>query len=191
MNSLRKTRGASASQISIWIDESEEQTRRIARSCLSVEPRLTETEVKVWQEVQRLLEVRAGVALTLPEWFGKVADWVFVGDIRVRRYFPAFVEACKVISLIRSFRRQGGVQKVQSLSVEFADFAIAAILFERVFVESLHRSADRNLETRQTVESIWRRTSKAVGAAALAKELAVSKDRAYARLRRAHEAGSM
>ena len=38
--------------------------------------------------VQRLLEKRMGIEITVPEWFDRVADSLFVEDLRVRRYYP-------------------------------------------------------------------------------------------------------
>ena len=177
--------------VSIWIDESPEQTKRIARACATETNPLSKEEISVWRQAHRLIQQYASKPISLPDWFENIANDVYVGDIRVRRYFPAFVTACRAMALLRSFQtgRLLDNKKVATLEVDFADFEMTAILFESVFVESLHRSRDQNLETRSVVERIARRKGhRPVGAVTLMKEMGISKDSAYARLRHAAEA---
>jgi len=75
--------------------------------------------------------------------------------------------------------------------VDFADFWVTSILFESVFVESIHRGADKTLETRSIVEQISRRKGSAVHVTDLMKELSISTDVAYTRLREAEAAGAV
>jgi hypothetical protein len=77
------------------------------------------------------------------------------------------------------------------LEVDFADFAIATLIFDSVFVESLHRNEGSAFETRQAVESISSRHGRPAQARDLARELNVSTDTAYRRLREAEEAGTI
>jgi len=75
--------------------------------------------------------------ITFPAWFEKVADLIYVNDLAVRRYFPAFIESCRTVCLIRSFQDPQRV-KNSTLEIDFADFATAAVLpqleMERPFV---------------------------------------------------------
>lgn len=90
--------------------------------------------------------------------------------------------------------RVGGVRTKppKTLEVQFADFAITAIVFDKVFVESLHSARDKATETRTIVERISKRkNSQPVDAMELAKELGISKDSAYERMRRAETAGTI
>jgi hypothetical protein len=181
--------------VSIWIDESKEQTREITRAnSMEQSPPVT-GELRVWRKAHRLLEDRARCCrIILPRWFVKIADYVYDADIRVRRYFPAFATGCKAITLLRSFLRIQGLRKKapKTLQVGFADFVIAAILFDPVFVESLHSTKDKATETRTIVERISKRKDyQAVDAMELAKELGISKDRAYERIRQAETAGTI
>jgi hypothetical protein len=176
--------------ISLWIDESEEQTKRIAQSYFVSTGRPNTREVLIWKRAQRLIERRSGrLEVVIPAWFSQVADGVFAGDIRVRRYFGAFVEACRALALIHSFRTNPA-QVPKRIEVDFADFATAAILFEHVFVESLHLGDDKNLATRQAIVR-WIKITKRTGmrAADLAKAMRITRHTAYARLRRAVAAG--
>ena len=131
---------------------------------------------------------RLGTEITFPEWFEQIAEELFVGDLRVRRYFPAFVEACSTVCLIRSFQRDHNHSDVH-LEVDFADFAITASIFDQVFVESLHLGAGVGEATRRIVESIANETGKPVRAKDVARKLNISMDTAYRKLRSAEQAG--
>jgi DNA primase len=176
--------------VSILIDQSPEQTRRIIRAYANQRESLSENERKAWEMVHRLIEERADLEIVVPAWFDAVADSVFVGDVSVRRYYPAFVEACRTVCLIRSFQRSRQPEQGTMLEMEFADFAIAAIIFEKVFVETLRQQEGSALEVRQLVQDISDSNHGApVQAETLAKVLGISLDRAYKRLREGVKAG--
>lgn len=176
--------------VSIWVDESAEQTRNIVRA-YGRYTGLGAHEKLVWRMVHRLLAEHTGIKIVTPAWFAKVADHVDVSDVRARRYFPAFVAACKVVCLIRSYQRRGGVEG-KVLTVRFSDFAIAALIFGGVFVESLHRVDGPAFETREAVRRISHRNNGApIRAQALSKELNISLDRAYEKIRAAVDAGTI
>jgi hypothetical protein len=141
--------------------------------------------------VHRILETRIGVEIVFPDWFDRVADLLYVGDLRVRRYYPAFVEACRTVCLIRSFLPHRKYVKGQPLELEFADFAITALIFEDVFVESLHRQDGPAEATRRLVEEIARKKERPVRVKDLVRKFGISKDRAYAMLRQAMAAGAI
>jgi hypothetical protein len=90
--------------ISIRIDESAQQTRRIVKAYARESKGLSDHERLTWRMVHRCLERRIGTKIAFPEWFAQVAEKVNADDLRVRRYWPAFVEACRTICLIRSFQ---------------------------------------------------------------------------------------
>jgi hypothetical protein len=175
--------------ISISINETAEQTRRIAKSYTRQTKSLSEEEVRTWRMVQSLLEKKMGTEIDLPEWFDEVADRLPVRDLRVRRYFPAFIEACRTVCLIRSFRRDRKLSKQGHLEVEFADFAITALMFDHVFVESLHLGKGVGEATRRLVEEISAAKGRPVGAKDLKHKLGISIDQAYSKLRYAANVG--
>jgi hypothetical protein len=181
--------------ISIWIDESEEQTRRIIKAHATEHPALPLFDLEVWREAHRVLEARAFQSrVLLPGWFQILGDEVYAGDLRVRRYFPAFTTACKAVALLRSFQKSHGWKEVssQDITIDFADFWITRILFEPVFVESIHRGTDEALATRFAVERLVRRRGgRPVPALALMKGLSISRDAAYARIRQAAHQGTI
>ena len=84
-----------------------------------------------------------------------MAERVFRKDIRVRRYYPAFVEACRTVCLIRSSQAQDPADDA-SIEISFPDFAVTALIFDEVFVESLHGKGGPTVETSQVVERLCR-----------------------------------
>ena len=177
--------------LSLWVDESVEQTDRVVHA-YGFERPLTRQERLTWRMVHRLLEKKIGHNIQLPAWFSKVADGLYKHDLRVRRYYPAFVEACRTVALIRSFQRTHQTTSTGKLCVDFADFAIAASIFDEVYVESLHRDEGPATETRKVVERLTAlRNGKPVHARDLATELSISIEKAYERLRDAVEAGTL
>lgn len=178
--------------VSIPIDESADQTRKIVQAYTKQGTGLSKDERRAWRMVHCLLKEKADLEIVFPDWFDEVANTVFVGDVGVRRYYPAFVEACRTVCLVRSFQRDRQPRKDGKLILDFADFAITALIFEQVFIESLRSQEGSALETRQAVKTLsGSRGGKPVQAADLAKELGVSLDRAYKLLREAEEAGTI
>jgi hypothetical protein len=130
-----------------------------------------------------------GNKVTFAAWFNEVAKRLFVDDLRVRRYYPAFVEACRTVALIRSFQRDRRPSKRGQIEVDFADFAITSLIFDSVFVESLHLGKGTGETTRRLVEEIVARKNRPVDVKDIMKECKVSQDQAYAKLRYAERAG--
>jgi hypothetical protein len=175
--------------VSIWVDESLEQTRRIAEAYTQTGTPLSRKERGVWHTVHRLLEKKIGTEVIFPVWSGEIAKRLFVDDLRVRRYYPAFVEACRTVALIRSFQPDRKSSKHGELVVDFADFAITALIFDSVFVESLHLDKTAGEATRSLVEEIAARKKRPVEAKDIMSALKISKDKAYSKLRYAKGAG--
>ena len=170
--------------LSVWADESQEQTARIVRAQLADAKVLTDDEVCGWQAVQQILEERSTIPIHLPLWFATIADKVWTGDVRIRRYFPAFIEACRTVCLIRSFLKDEGEPK--SLQVRFKDYAIATLIFQDAFAKSLNAADDKNMEVRECISRISSKNNgRAVSAKDVARELGIPLHEAYERIRRA------
>lgn len=179
--------------LSIWMDDSAAQSRRIIKSEITKDVGLSGNELNTWRRVQKLLARRAGAPIVLPNWFEELADKVEIGGVRVRRYFPAFLSACRTVCLIRSFRKKSQVMcNHDVLRVRFSDFAITALIFNPILSKSLNGAEDEHVQTRQHLEVLSRaHHGKPVGASVLAQQLGVRKDKAYALLRRALQGGSI
>jgi hypothetical protein len=174
--------------ISIWMDDSPEQTKRILRGYTRQSEPLSEAELAAWRAVQDLAATRTGIEIVLPTWFDEIADaMVEAGhDVRLRRYFPAFCQACRTVTLLRSFQHK---QRVDRLQVEFADFAIAHTLLDSVISESLHHEGGQTLETAQCIRTLAARTGESVLIQQVAEALNLPYKRAAERIQKAERAG--
>ena len=168
--------------VSIWADESPEQTARIVRAQLAGATPLTDEEIRIWHAAQDLLAERSTVPIRLPSWFDLVASKVWTGDVRIRRYFPSFIEACRTICLIRSFRDHK--EKTDSLRVSFRDYAIATLIFEDAFSRSLNSVDEKSIELRECISRISSKNAgQAFSAQKIATELGIPLHEAYERIR--------
>ncbi len=175
---------------SVPVDETPAQTKRILEAYLSQTQPLTDREISVWRCAYKLVAQRAALPIEIPEWFALVAGKVYARDVAARRYFPAFVEACKMVSLIRSFQSERN-SSLKLIRVNFTDLAVAARLFGPVLDQSIAQKDERNLETRSAIEELFRRSGEAVRTDKLAEYLKISEDRAYSRIRMALDAGAI
>jgi hypothetical protein len=175
--------------ISEWVDESPEQTRKIVESYTKQRKGLDPDEIKAWHAVQHLLERRIGTEIIFPRWFEEIANQLFISDLRVRRYYPAFIEAVRSVCLIRSFLPHRKSSEDGPLKVRFADFAITALIFDEVFVESLHLGQGAGEATRRLVEEIVNAKGAAIDASDVSAKLGIPSHQASAKLRYAEKAG--
>lgn len=180
--------------ISIWLDETPDQTARIMKAAVIRQAGPKVTEKRVWHEVQRLIQKRATVPIEFPDWFEKLVPHVRSDNLWARRYFHAFLQACKTVALIRSFRRGQWTTKNSQkvIVVRFIDFAVTAMIFNAVFEHSIDRADEHDLEIQQYVRHISSRNGgRGVRAIELAEEMGISADRAYNLLRKAASAGAI
>jgi hypothetical protein len=171
--------------VSIWVDDSSEQTRRIIERQLSPLPELDEDELEVWREAYKMTRKRSSVAIDRPDWLKEISDKVYTDDLRVRRYFPAFLTAIDTLAVLRSFQNHpDDYEDEESIPVDFDDYAKAECIFNGIFVDSLLKGDEKREETREAVQKISE-DQDGIGADAeqLAKYLGISPDKAYARLR--------
>jgi hypothetical protein len=178
---------------SIWVDESPEQTRRIIQANFEAHEPLSTEEIKTWEDVQLLIAERSKRVIRFPSWFSEISKVVTSENLAARRYFKAFLQACCTIALIRSFpQRHDGTNADAPITVRFTDFAIAALIFNPVFSQSLDRADDEDLDVRRDIRSISKDLGgQAVRASDLAKKRDIPANRAYALLRKAAKAGAV
>jgi hypothetical protein len=179
--------------LSIWVDDSPEQTRRIVQSQLHPSVKITDDELLIWHELQNLLKERAKVPIEFGAWSKQLGDQVWTGDVRVRRYFEAFMEVCRTVALVRSFRlREQQLMERGKLEVDFTDFAIANAIVDSALSQSLAYGDEEDRQIHESLAEISQKKKGApVEAAELAKKMGISKDRTYARLRAAVERGAV
>jgi alkylated DNA repair dioxygenase AlkB len=173
--------------VSIWMDDSSEQTKQILKGYIRQPEPLPPGGIATWQATQKLLAECTGIDILLPGWFDELADaMVDAGhDVRLRRYFPAFCQACRTVALIRGF----GKKEKDKLEVDFADFSIARILLDGVISESLHHERDHPLDAAQCILDLTAKTGEAVTIQEVAEALGLPYKRAAERIQNAESAG--
>jgi hypothetical protein len=184
--------------LSLWIDQSPGQTKRIAKAYAAGNPKvLTPQKMAAWIHVQELLFKRKNVPINMPAWFEGVVELIPVYDVRIRRYWPAFVEACKTVSLLRSYQwTDKELEERGGLTVSFEDFAVANTILDKTVSDSLSRNAeDEELWVGEMVARIGEAKAPlgpGVEASDLLNEPGVtSLDKAYRLLRKAERAGTI
>lgn len=94
--------------VSIRIDESPEQSRRIVvAKSRGDKGSLPAEERQAWHAVQQIIRERADWPIARPKWFETVvAPQVPVDDVSIRRHYPTFLNVCDVVCLfVRSAAR--------------------------------------------------------------------------------------
>ena len=123
-------------------------------------------ETACWFEIQRLLRDRAKAPILLPEW-GDIMIAQASQDERSAPHIPAFIEAWKTMTLLRSFQRTDEDQKRNAIVATFEDLLATALLMRRVFQEgrrfpSLSKTADAVLRVGNSTGVISPITGKGV-----------------------------
>ena len=178
---------------SLYIDESYEQTRAIAKAQAATqrEPLLPE-RLRLWHEVQRLIAKQRNVPIQVPPWFVDVVDKILpYGDLRIRRYWPSFLQSCRTVARIRAAAWSD--RNLDEITVSFDDFATASSTFDKIIGDSLTRSGgDAEMAIGDLVERLSERNHNGVRASDLVGEPGIrSLDQAYRALRRAKDAGAI
>jgi len=183
---------------SLWIDERYEQTKAISKALVATDRETLQPErLALWHAVQHLVAKIRQVPIVTPPWFDLLVEYVLSdGDLRIRRYWPGFVEATKVVCMIRGAREgRQEIEKQGGLIVSFDDFATTTHIFDRIIAQSLTRSGrDEDLATADIVESLSRTGlyRQGVSAGDLVGQPGIqSLDKAYRLLSRAAHAGTI
>ena len=170
--------------ISLWVNESQGQTRQILRSIIDGNEGLRLDELCVLRGMQTFFRERANSRVLAPKWLKPVADQTNVDDLRARRYFQAFIDACKVVCLIRSFSRSQA-NASDELQMCFSDYAVTTLIMDTAFSNSLCQANDEQIETKRWVTELAREKKRPIRADDLAQHYQISASDAYSRLREA------
>jgi hypothetical protein len=176
-------------QLSIFTDDSPEQTGRILLARLEQVPPIADDDLEDWYGVQAVLAERAKLPFTFGKWRKPVIQFVWSrGDLRLRRYYPAFEDLCKTVTLLRSLRISADeISEQKRLDVTFTDFAIATFISNAAFSQSLSHPNEDDAELQKSIARISARKSGAgVAVLDLATEWGISTHQAYRRLKEAH-----
>jgi hypothetical protein len=183
---------------SLWINESYEQTKAISKALVATDREsLQPGRLAMWHAIQHLVAKIRDVSIATPRWFDLLVEHILpYGDLRIRRYWPGFVEATKIVCMIRNahcgrkeIERQGG------LTVDFKDFAITTDIFDKIIAQSLTRSgSEEDIATAEIVEKLTEYGPYPGGISAddlVGQPGIQSLDKAYRMLSRAAKAGTI
>jgi hypothetical protein len=183
---------------SLWINETYDQTKAISKALVARDREtLHPARLALWHAVQHLVAKIRHVPIVTPPWFDLLVEHILpYGDLRIRRYWPGFVEATRVVCMIHAARTgREQLERQGELIVSFDDFAMATHIFDRIIAQSLTRSGrDEDLATADIVERLSRTGlyGQGVSAGDLVGEPGIrSLDRAYRLLSRAAHAGTI
>jgi hypothetical protein len=114
--------------LTIWSDESPDQTLEILRAKIRPLPAPDQQKLDVWRTAMSLLIARPGDFEQPPAWLDFVAANVPRNIVRVRRDWPRFLVFCCAVALC-SGRRKKGVP----LDISFEDYCAAYKILNPVF----------------------------------------------------------
>jgi hypothetical protein len=115
---------------------------------------LTEQDLAVWFEVQRLIEERCHIEVVLPQWLEIVIEQMF-HDHRAERHLPAFLTMWKAMTIVRSFAED--IQPKSSIRADFLSFAAAGAALKGTFREGSWFPAPANIY--EQISQLGARTS--------------------------------
>jgi len=153
--------------LSIWADESPDQTRAILVSKASAPSKYDRDDLAVWQKAMALLKPRHGDFMRPPRWLQFVAKHIPCDTVRVRRDWGRFLVFCEAAALCRHSR----LGPDESLNISFSDYCVAYKIFEPVFASTVRGLHSRVLELGSCVAKLNLRHSRAVSAEEVAAEL--------------------
>jgi hypothetical protein len=179
--------------LSVFMDDSPEQTKRILEARIEKTREIKDTELEAWHGLQAVLTERAKLPIEFGEWRKALLSSVWAEDVRVRRYYPAFEDLCAVVTLLRSLRfNEDELAKKQKHVVTFTDFAITNLLSNDAFSQSLSCPDEEDAELQTAIKrTSERRKGAGVSAKDVANDLGISHDSAYRRIREALERGAI
>jgi hypothetical protein len=135
--------------LTIWSDESPEQTREILRAKIRPLPKMDKQSLTVWRVATSLLTSRPGDFEQPPAWLDFVADQVPRDNVRVRRDWPRFLTFCCAVALCSGRRKKDAL-----LNITFEDYCVAYKILNPVFAATLEGIPDKEVELVRAVAKL-------------------------------------
>jgi len=131
----------------VWADESPAQSLRVMRSRASAPPEPIRTgELEVWHKAMSLLVAREGDFLRPPKWLRSLPRRMPLERPGIRRDFERLITFLQAIALCR-----GCARRPKAIDIEFTDYAVAHLIFERVFAATPRAIAAQDLQLTRVV----------------------------------------
>jgi len=166
--------------LSVWADESPEQTRAILLAQAQTKPSIDDRELQVWRTATSLVARKPGDFSTSPEWLTDVFSLLPVSRVRVRRDAKRFLSFTKAIALCRA-----DPWRTNPLEISFQDYCVAYIILEEVFASTLQGVPTRETEIAKAVEALHARLERPVTTREIARFLHAKKAVIYKHTKRA------
>jgi hypothetical protein len=135
--------------LTIWSDESPDQTREILRAKIRSRPKMNAQQLTVWRAATSLLTARPGDFENPPAWLDFVADQVPRDNVRVRRDWPRFLTFCCAVALCSGRRK-----KDVPLNITFEDYCVAYKILNPVFAATLEGIPTEEIELVRAVAKL-------------------------------------
>lgn len=156
--------------LSIWIDDSPEQTLRIMQTQIGgVASEDDDANLSTWQEAIRLIG-RRNVPCRFPSWFVDIAALVPKDRVRVRRDWERFLALCKIVCRVRSFSTDGEEQQ-QELVVNFSDYRVTHSIVNAALASTVYALNERELSLANAVRDLHKDAKKPITVSEVAKHL--------------------
>jgi energy-coupling factor transporter ATP-binding protein EcfA2 len=118
--------------LSVWVDQSGEQTRAILRAEVRPSHGINSEKFRTYRRAVEVL-LKHKVSCRMPQWFETIAEHV-PANVRSRRDWPRFLTLCKAVALCRVY--SSGRETCSQIEIDLSDYATAYRLLNRVFSKS-------------------------------------------------------
>jgi hypothetical protein len=153
--------------LSIWIDESPEQSVAIMTTKAAGVPAEAQQDLPAWRKALSLLVAKKGDFQNPPAWLRYVARQLpLERGVRVRRDWDRFLNFCKAIALSR-----GDWNPREPVDIAFADYCTAHAILEPVFASTLRGIHSQEIALHKAVSDLNRRFRRAVTTEEISTEL--------------------
>jgi hypothetical protein len=150
--------------LSIWSDESEEQTLAVCRSLLSPAGSSKgdgKPIVEVWHAVIRQLQ-RRPVPKAFPEWLSLIAERLPAEQVRVRRDFKRFISLLQVVAICSGHT---------TAEIGFSDYCVAHRILGNAFSSTVLSASEQQVALVSAVERLTKGGADGVAVEEIAAEL--------------------
>lgn len=143
--------------LSLWVDESSEQTRAILAAQARRLPKVDDHDLSVWRTAVSLLKSKKGDFCNPPQWLEYVSKQVPLSQVRVRRDWPRFITFLKAVAICSS-----GAESNEPRNICFGDYCAAYRIFSTVFASTLRGLPEQELCVSIAVRTLAQRSLRPV-----------------------------
>jgi predicted transcriptional regulator len=141
--------------LSLWVNESPEQTLAIVKAELSPRVDLDARELATWRTVTETL-LNSSRSFEFTTWFESVARQLPVSHVRVRRDWRRFLSLCQAVALCRSFAQTNGKNTHRNRTqISFSDYCISYQLLNKAFSSTVYNAHEREIQIAKALKRLY------------------------------------